>query len=897
MNLGNSEIRILGHLITANGIKLDPSKRQAILDWPLPKSGAELASFLGLGTFLRDHIRHYSDLTSSLETLKKQTNIEWTEATTTAFNTLKRAFHTAPFLRFPDFNKRFVIACDASWTGVGGVLYQPDDDDNTITGDNIVAICSKKLTKTQQRYPVYKKELWAMVYCLRKFHTYIWGRKDVTVITDHKPLIHILNQQNLSAALQQWLDIILHYDLTIKYRPGLLHVIPDALSRMYSSAYHDNKAIWGTHDNLRIIETSAEDLSPSDFWCQQSITEAAPPKVVKKRHVTPETGEGSRAKISSIQATDQMEIEVELNQEWTYEYSDETHYAFDQSNDVSPPFEEDDENDFDNAIDASPLTEAATVPHLAALEMKRNANYNLPMLANAPDLESEEDDKENYRARDVEADLHPDQPLTMTTAEQDRLLMAQEKRRRRIPPEDQRKKLIDDEHALGHTGTTNIYRQLMRKGWWWPKMISEITDEVKSCKTCAQYTIVKSGYHPFKSVEASRPGEHWMIDLISVPQDKHGKTLCLVVIDVFTGFIILRPLLNKEAETIARKLFKIFYLFGPPKILQSDRGKEFINDILRAYLRIEGVEHRTITPYHPHADGKVENAIGSVKDILYKTLQGVYEHWPLFLPFVQCMYNHRISELTGSSPFSLMFARAMNEFTDYSSIVPTSKIDMSDIKSWKDHQEKVLSLVYPAIELRSRKIHQQYQDKLRALRNQVVLEEIPRGSKVMIVNPDFLKKEHMRPTHIPKYVGPYFIVRRNVHGPYIVKDETGEEYHRAVPIDQMKILYKYPHKYTKLKDDESKFYVDYIVDEKEDDEGKPLYQVKWKGYPIDQSTWESAESFDDVETLYRWERVKASRNQVKKRKGQSSAMRLAPIIITSSMSSDYGEHLQTSCLD
>ena len=87
---------------------------------------------------------------------------------------------------------------------------------------------------------MYKKELWALIYCLRKFHTFIHGRRDVTVLTDHKPLIHILKQQNLSTALQQWLDVLLDYDLTIKYRPGILHVVPDALSRMYMSSYDNN---------------------------------------------------------------------------------------------------------------------------------------------------------------------------------------------------------------------------------------------------------------------------------------------------------------------------------------------------------------------------------------------------------------------------------------------------------------------------------------------------------------------------------------------------------------------------------------------------------------------------------------------------------------------------------
>ena len=229
VNLGQYQIKLLGHLITPSGIGLDPEKQDIIMKWPKPSTGSELASFLGLGTFLRDHIRYYADITAPFEKMKRTTSIDWTPLLEQQWDVVKRAFATAPFLTFPDFSKRFVVATDASQTGIGGILYQPADDANTITATNIVAIVSKQLNETQRRYPVYKKELWAVVYCLRKFHSFIHNRRDVTVLTDHKPLIHILKQQNLCAALQQWLDVLLDYDLTIMYRPGALHVIPDAL--------------------------------------------------------------------------------------------------------------------------------------------------------------------------------------------------------------------------------------------------------------------------------------------------------------------------------------------------------------------------------------------------------------------------------------------------------------------------------------------------------------------------------------------------------------------------------------------------------------------------------------------------------------------------------------------
>ena len=127
MNLGYYQIKLLGHLITPFGIGLGPEKRDIIMQWPKPSTGSELASFLGLGTFLRDHIRYYADITAPFEKIKKCANIEWTALLSRQWDVVKRAFATAPFLKFPDFNKRFVIATDASQTGIGGVLYQPGE--------------------------------------------------------------------------------------------------------------------------------------------------------------------------------------------------------------------------------------------------------------------------------------------------------------------------------------------------------------------------------------------------------------------------------------------------------------------------------------------------------------------------------------------------------------------------------------------------------------------------------------------------------------------------------------------------------------------------------------------------------------------------------------------------
>jgi transposase InsO family protein len=128
-------------------------------------------------------------------------------------------------------------------------------------------------------------------------------------------------------------------------------------------------------------------------------------------------------------------------------------------------------------------------------------------------------------------------------------------------------------------------------------------------------------------------------------------SVLLVVIDVFTGFVVLRPLKASTADLVAKELWLLFAMFGLPKIVQSDNGSEFVNQVLRELVILIGVEHRFISPYNPRADGKVERSIGTVMGVIKKLLHGTEKLWPMYVSFAQLSFNNKIAALTGSTPF------------------------------------------------------------------------------------------------------------------------------------------------------------------------------------------------------------------------------------------------------
>lgn len=397
-------------------------------------------------------------------------------------------------------------------------------------------------------------------------------------------------------------------------------------------------------------------------------------------------------------------------------------------------------------------------------------------------------------------------------------------------------------------------------------MRDDITTEIASCRDCQRYTAARVGFHPARSVTAERPGDHFQIDLAQLPTSVDGCMYCLVLVDVFTGFVMLRPLQKKDAATVARAVWEICCIIGLPKILQSDNGTEFSNAIANTLCRLTGIERRFITAYNPRADGKVERTIKTIKETIVKLLHGASALWPLYVPFVQLMYNIKVQQLTGSSPFSLMFARQLNEMKDYSKL-PAQSID---VDAWKEHQEKVVSLILPSISDRIRGRQEAACKKLDALRKKVTADELAPGSVVMIKDPAYLLHPSMRPSTEPEWIGPYTIIRRTRMGPYVLRDDTGEVYGRHVNFDHMKVVYGANKTHatthnTESDDDDDdggqqSYVVDFIVDHKEVD-GEFKYKVRWKGYSAKDDTWERQDNFNDPQPVERYWKLQMMKKQ------------------------------------
>ena len=132
---------------------------------------------------------------------------------------------TAPILAHPDFTKPFILDTDASNHAIGAVLSQKIGDK-----ERVIAYASRTLSKSERKYCVTRKELLALVYFVKYFRHYLYGRK-FTARTDHGSLRWLMNFKNPEGQVARWLEVLSTFFMTIEHRPGILHGNADGLSR------------------------------------------------------------------------------------------------------------------------------------------------------------------------------------------------------------------------------------------------------------------------------------------------------------------------------------------------------------------------------------------------------------------------------------------------------------------------------------------------------------------------------------------------------------------------------------------------------------------------------------------------------------------------------------------
>lgn len=229
--IGVDKVSFLGHVISKSGVKIDPSRIEAICQFPEPTNKKEVQRLLGMINFVARFIPNKSEILEPLNCLlKNDFMFVWDKPQQESFQKIQELLSKAPCLAFFDPSKQIIVSADASCYGLGSALMQLDPVTNE---RELVAYASRTLTPTECRYAQIEKEALGLTWACEKFQEYLIGIS-IILETDHRPLLQILQTKyldELSPRLQRFRMRLMRYDYTVMYTPGHKLHVADTLSR------------------------------------------------------------------------------------------------------------------------------------------------------------------------------------------------------------------------------------------------------------------------------------------------------------------------------------------------------------------------------------------------------------------------------------------------------------------------------------------------------------------------------------------------------------------------------------------------------------------------------------------------------------------------------------------
>lgn len=167
-----SQVKLLGYIASGAGLQMDPAKTLWILQWPTPTNVHELNRFFAVIQYYRIFISHPSQMLACMNGLKKKNvRFHWTSQHETQLQALKQALMADPIMRHSDFNKKFILLCDASNVAIGGVLAQKNEQDPSLLYPSFFG--SKTLSEAECKISTSEKEFLAIVYFIHFYKHYL----------------------------------------------------------------------------------------------------------------------------------------------------------------------------------------------------------------------------------------------------------------------------------------------------------------------------------------------------------------------------------------------------------------------------------------------------------------------------------------------------------------------------------------------------------------------------------------------------------------------------------------------------------------------------------------------------------------------------------------------------
>ncbi|CAF4686011.1 unnamed protein product, partial [Rotaria sp. Silwood1] len=728
--IARTSIDYLGHHIEHSNIRPNKDNIRPLSETPQPTTAKEAFRFVKAAEYYRKFIPKFSIIAEPLykyaPTTKEQRSqksqslhITLSDEELNAFNELKQILTNDLVLRIPDAHLPFKIQTDASKIGIGAVLMQTHPN-----GDLPVAYISKKFTTTQMNWPATEQECYAIIYAIEKWHKYLDGREFI-LETDHKPLVPFNTKQQLNSKCERWRLKLQQYKFMIRYIKGKHNTVADYLSR----SPLDN-ASYDEDDYIPIKSQSTQ----TENSMITTITASVVTRAQAKRQQHDKRNDDHMIDQSCEEEQSKRNVDFSIDRSCSSEDQQQPANVID---DRIVPF---------------------TYEQLKELQHQDEETKYMILHIN------------NFNGYFVEDDMlmkKSSPPVPFVPKGRIRFDII---------------KIYHDTPANGAHFGRNRTIQKIRQRYFWPSMIHDIKNYVKSCIPCLQNNQLRQ--KPPGALQPIKPPEGvWQLLTMDfhgpiTPTSRNGNKYIIALTDVLSKFVITKAVRDCTATTAAHFLIEqVILKYGTPKCILTDNGTHFTASMMTELFKTLGVTHLYSTPYHPMTNGQVERYNATMDSKIATLSNQNRTNWDEQLPYVTFNYNTSIHTTTGIIPFELMYGRLPVLPFDHQQPIITLSQDSEHVKKLKQY---ILSLTEHAKIniLQQQKKYKQRYDRYRTnpvykINDLVLIQTLNRRNKFDI-----------------RYEGPYRIIQKLGPKTYIVKHIKNSLLTRQVTTDVIRPLYE-----------------------------------------------------------------------------------------------------------
>ena len=788
--LAQYSVVYVGQKIGCGTREADPSKVQALLNLPTPKTATAIRSLLGIANYLSPYIPKYGEMVAPFtyhRSLGKRTGIHLGADHKLAIEKIKQALTKPPVLRLPDFQKKFYLQVDASKVAIGSALLQR-------YGDKLlpVAYRARVLNKAQKKWPIHDLELWALVDATKHFRSYVQD-KPFVVLSDHKPLEHFRTQPLLNMRQLRVLDHLAMFQYEFRYIPGDKNIFADTLSR---PSGHE----------INVQEIRPDFTSASCSLCKVAEMEVTtdevdmgeipgmPRKQVYKHTCGKQTGESSATLLNIVQTVEGLAEFTLKEVAQACKRKNFCRHVMDTIASTPGHHYHQKYKVYDGAL------------YLRPVEGEMHYRLCVP-------------DENDIREQVIK--LHHDDPTTGHRDADSTYLAVRE-----------------------HCYWPNMRRTCQQ---YVRTCTSCLANKSQNKKPGGLL-------HPLEHPRTQPMADIATDFTPSLPQSKQFETnLVFDNIQIYVCRLSKRLRLipcktSDTAKTAAHNYYvHMFPIHGLPRSIVSDRDPKFTSAFWQALGKIFGVTFRMSSKHHPQTDGISENCVKVVKMLIRIFTNYAQNDWVNKLPaFEFCLNRTRVRgrvDQNNTTPFQISLGYQPYSLADLAMPTPSN----TDVEDFVQQRKLAMAMAQDAIIAGQDVIAKTYNAKRRVVNYQV-------GDRVLIdkrhITPPH-ERERRSFAFRANWVGPYEILRKVGDNAIELNLPRSMSAHPVFAVDSTKPFpAKARMRTTKPVDvdGEQEYYVDRILDTRVRRKTR-AWLVQWAG--VDTSlleqgdkTWEIIEAFE-----------------------------------------------------